>query len=84
MDLVEGLLVLDSSTARAINRGPIWGVGDYLTADVFAALSGKDHPARPKAHGPMREFDPDRAKAKQAALERKRQREADIAAGRIT
>lgn len=37
----------DAAVPRAVGN-PGWNVGDYLTADVFRALTGKEHPADPR------------------------------------
>lgn len=39
----------ESATARRLNLRPDgWTVDTYVLADVFHALTGKPHPARPK------------------------------------
>jgi hypothetical protein len=36
----------DSALGMTISDG--WTIGDYLFADVFQAITGQPHPARPK------------------------------------
>ncbi|MFJ1581787.1 hypothetical protein ACIOC1_00420 [Streptomyces sp. NPDC088197] len=71
-----------SAVARALG-GSGWSTTDYLLSDVFHAHAGTAHPARPTPDAEHAEA-PDRRRARTAALARKRQREQDIAAGRIT
>ncbi|MFT4288176.1 hypothetical protein [Nocardioides sp.] len=74
----------NSSVARALNGDERpWLIGDYLTAHVWSALTGEKHPALPK-NAKRSQRDPERAAARRRAIERKRQRERDIAEGRIT
>lgn len=62
-----------SATGRALNDGkPVWTTGDYLAADVWAALTGKRHPGWPKATVQAR-----RPAAREAALDRARARAED-------
>lgn len=76
-------LPLDSAVAVALG-GSGWTNVDYLLSDVFHAQAGKAHPARPKPTAEQKAETPDRRRARTAALARKRQREQDIAEGRIT
>lgn len=83
IDTVEDVLTLDSSTARAINDGPIWSIEHFLLTDLFHGFTGKKHPGRPKATPGRRQQDPTFLAARERALERKRERERRIAAGEI-
>lgn len=74
----------ESSVSRVLNDDEQpWSIGDYLTAHVWSALTGEKHPALPKNASRSRR-DPKREAKRLAALDRKRQRERDIAEGRIT
>ncbi len=42
------ILPHDSALVIKGNNGPRWGVTDYLLADVYQALTGRPHAARPK------------------------------------
>jgi len=79
-------MTLDSSTARAVNAGPVWQVADYLSADLWGAMTGKAHPGRPgkSALRAAREHDPKFRAARERARERARQRRQLIADGVIT
>lgn len=77
----------DSATGRATGiEQHGWTVGDYLLADVFNALTGKKHPARPKASKSASRSVPTRQRAEKlaAARRRKRRREEQLANGEIT
>lgn len=84
--LVNDLMSLDSSTARAVNHGPVWQAEHYLAADLWGAFTGKAHPARPSKSGVRiaREQDPRFLAARERARARARQRARDIDAGVIT
>lgn len=52
--LVYGLPA-ESLTVAALNgTDPGWDAGALVTADVFAALTGQPHPARPEPRKPSR------------------------------
>lgn len=75
-----------SALGQALGLDTGWTVGDYLLADVFKALTGKNHPARPKPTKQRRQRVPDRKRAEKlaAAKRRKAAREAAIARGELT
>lgn len=68
----------DSSTARALGGGG-WTVHDYLVSDLWSALAGRAHPARPAQA--VRVADPARLAA---AKRRQRSRARQIKRGEIT
>lgn len=82
--LVEDLMSLDSSTARAVNDGPVWQLEHYQNADMWSAFVGKPYPHRPKRTALRREADPKFLRAREDARERARIRNARIASGEIT
>lgn len=72
----------DSAVGRALGIELGWKVGDYLLADVYHALTGKRHPARPRGtRSRVKAPTPDRAKKVAAARRRARARAARIARG---
>jgi len=70
----------DSATAIACG-GSGWTSLHGLVADVFHAITGSPHPARPKAEKPV---DPDKAKRLTAFKRRANERQRAIDAGEIT
>ena len=70
----------ESATALA-EGGDGWTLDNYLSAHNFHATSGQPHPWLPKHQATV---SPETAKARADAIARKRQREIDIAEGRIT
>lgn len=70
----------DSATATAEGSGG-WTLAHHLAAHTFQAMSGEKHPWTPDTSATV---SADRIRAKASALARKRQRELDIAEGRIT
>lgn len=76
-----------SATGQALGLDTGWRVGDYLLADVYHALTGKKHPAKPNPKkstgaGASRQT-PARAAKLAAARRRKVAREAQIARGEL-
>ena len=70
-----------NSSTSIIQGGPGWIIGDYLTAHLYTAMTGHEHPAYPKRPEIV---DPAKEKLRTAALVRKRERERAIEAGEIT
>lgn len=78
-------LPLDSATAIAVNGEPGWDRLHVLTADVWSALTGKEHPALAVARKSRGKFlSAERVKAILAARRRARERKRKIEAGEIT
>lgn len=56
LSVLASRLPADSNVVRAITKTqPGWDVQAYLLADLFAALTGKPHPARPTPSDGKRE-----------------------------
>lgn len=73
-------LPLDSATA-IVEGSEGWTLTHYLQAQIWELKTGERHPGRPEQE---QVESPDLARARNAALARKRDREAAIADGRIT
>lgn len=74
----------ESSVARELNLGERpWSTADYLLAHLWAAQTGKQHPALPKNIKRVHRL-PERQAAVNRALDRKRERERRIASGELT
>ena len=71
----------DDAAIRIAVGGDGWTLDNYLNAHIFHATAGEAHPWLPKQSAVV---SPEKAKARTAALARKRQRDQDIAAGLIT
>lgn len=75
--------ITESATARALNDGrDPWRTSDYLIADLWSAMTGKQHPSWPKTPTKKK-----RPAMREAALQRARERAEDrrrlIAEGEI-
>lgn len=65
-------LPIDAATVRkATKLDPGWDTKAFLLADIFAAVTGKEHPARPSAEKQQKH---DRAARLRRALEEQRKR----------
>ena len=73
-------LPFDSATKLALD-GTGWGLGDYLTAHLYAATVGEPHPWLPEE---AKAEDPQRAKAIRLGKQRVTERQRAIDAGEIT
>lgn len=73
-----------SAVGQVLKLDTGFTVGDYLLTDIFKALTGKTHPARPKAT-PQRKVAKTTRRAGQvaAAKRRKKAREEQIARGEL-
>lgn len=62
----------DSAIARWANtEAPGWDVQDFLLADIYAAITGQQHPARPD---PLKKAKQTRAKSLRTKLQAQRAR----------
>ena len=71
----------DDAATRLAVGGNGWTLGNLLAAHNYGAMSGQRHPWLPKDEITV---SPEMTRARTEALARKRQRELDIAEGRIT
>jgi len=70
-------LPADSALARLQNDGhTAWTLHDFLVSDVFQALTGKVHPARPKPQAKRPAMSRDRARKWQELRQRAAERRA--------
>jgi hypothetical protein len=70
---------MDSATVRALSDLPVgWDMTSFLLADIFHAVTGSAHPARPKIHSAEEKS---RARSLRAALEAQKQRAASAKKG---
>ncbi|MFF4779407.1 hypothetical protein ACFY05_41990 [Microtetraspora fusca] len=76
-------LPADSATARAVGHSG-WTTSDYLISDLWQALTGKPHPARPQAKASRPVMTSRRKSHRAAALRRAAARRQAIAAGDLT
>ncbi|MGI5493817.1 hypothetical protein [Microtetraspora malaysiensis] len=76
-------LPADSATARAVGHSG-WTTADYLISDVWHALTGEQHPARPQAVTSRSVMTSQRKSHRAAALRRAAARRQAIASGEIT
>ena len=71
----------EDSVTRVADGGTGWALGDYLTAHVYQAVAGEEHPWTPKT---KKVETLERSKKLAGARKRRADREQAIAAGLIT